>query len=115
MSNTQRQRPGQLEEKLTLRRTAKTPDGGGGFERHKEVIATVRGRVRPMFGNERLNNERVENQAGYVVTIRNRPDIDEAVSIHWHQANRLLNITFVRRSNARNLYLELETNMGRPV
>ena len=111
----QRHTPGELTELVTLRRVVKSPDGGGGFERARQDFAKVRAKVRPLYGAERTQSDRVENHSGYLVVIRQRPDLNETHSLLWHQQNRELNVRFIRRMSARNLYLEMETDMGRAV
>jgi SPP1 family predicted phage head-tail adaptor len=108
----QRHSPGELSERITIRRIVRTADGSGGFERTQQDVATVRAKVRPLYGGERMQNDRLEAHAGYLVVIRSRPDVREEDSLFWHQQQRSLNIRFVRRMAARNLYLELETDMG---
>lgn len=111
----QRYRAGELTEKITLRKIMKEDDGGGGFIRTSVDYATTRAKIIPRYGSEQVNNERVETLAGYTVIIYTRPDVDELTHVYWHQQNRLLEITFVMRTAARNLFTVIETNMGRPV
>ena len=108
----QRHQPGDLTELMSLSRRTRTPDGSGGFRSSSDEYARVRASVRPLYGSERFTSDRLEAQAGYLVTIRNRPDVREEDTLRWHQQDRSLNIRFVRRQSARSLYLELETDMG---
>ncbi len=111
----QRHTAGELTELVTIRRVDRSPDGGGGFERIHKDFAKVRAKIRPLHGAERVQSDRVENTAGYMVIIRSRPGVDEAKSIYWHQQKRVLNIRFVRLMSARNLFIEMETDTGRAV
>jgi SPP1 family predicted phage head-tail adaptor len=105
--------PGQLDQRITFKAESRNDDGLGGAVRgwtDIPVTPTVWAAVRAKSGRERFDTDRVNAEAGYVFTIRNRADIDERNVIVWN--SRQFNIRFVRQLSNRPLYMEIEADQG---
>lgn len=98
-----------LDQRITFLREVTTPDGMGGSESTWTTIATVWAEIRPMSGREREQAQRLNAQANYVITIRNRSDIDET-DIAEYKGERY-NIRFAR-TEARSRWLRIEAERG---
>lgn len=106
-------RPGKLDQRITFKAESRNDDGLGGAVRgwvNIPVTPTVWASVRAKSGRERFDIDRVDAEAGYVFTIRNRADIDERNVIEWN--GRRFNIRFVRQLSNRPLYMEIEADQG---
>ena len=101
---------GELTELIELHSIASTSDGMGGSTQAPTKYADVWAHIRPLSGNERLGAMRVEGTAKHLVVIRNRDDVRDTHKIVW--GSRELNIRFIRARGARDLYLEIEAEMG---
>jgi len=106
--------PGKLDQRITFQYKSRTPDEGGGASIawvNIPGVHTVWASVRALKGRERIGaGERVEAEAGYLFTIRNRSDISEKNIILWN--GRKFNIRFVRDLSDRPLYMEIEADQG---
>lgn len=106
-------RPGRLDQRITFKYESRNPDGLGGSVKAWVDVAenpTVWSSVRAKAGRERFDLDRVDAEAGYVFTIRNRSDIDERNVIDWR--GRRFNIRFVRQLSNRPMYMEIEADQG---
>src|SRR5690606_13781910 len=101
---------GELTERVTFRREVRTDDGMGGSTLSWQDIATVWAHVRPMNGNERLASAQVESHANYLIVARAPRDVQEKDIAVWN--GRELNVRFVKRRRAQDLFLEIEAEMG---
>ena len=109
-------KPGKLDQRITFQEEVETPDTMGGASLSWEDVsnnAKVWANVRALRGRERVGADRIEAEAGYLFTIRNRSDITEKNIIVWN--GRQFNIRFVRDLESRPLYMEIETDTGVPV
>jgi len=105
--------PGKLDQRITFQEESRNDDGGGGVIRawvNIPVNPTVWASVRAKTGRERLATDRVDAEAGYVFTVRNRTDLTEKNIIIWN--GRKLNIQFIKSLSARPMYLEIEADQG---
>lgn len=106
-------RPGKLDQRITFKQESRNPDGAGGFTREWVDIAvtpTMWAAVRAKTGNEKYGADRVDAEAGYIFTIRNRGDLDERNAINWN--GRRFNIRFVHELSNRPMYMEIEADQG---
>lgn len=106
-------KPGKLDQRITFQEESRNDDGGGGAVRAWVNVAsnpTVWAHVRAKTGRERVDADRVDADAGYVFTVRNRSDITEKNIILWN--SRKLNIRFIRNLAHKPLYLEIEADQG---
>lgn len=106
-------KPGKLDKRITLQAESRVADAAGGVALTWANISTnptVWANVRALSGRERVGADRVEAEAGYLFTIRNRSDITEKNVIVWN--SRTFNIKFVRDLENRPLYIEIETDQG---
>lgn len=101
---------GELDERVSLQRLTPKRDGAGGATETWAEYAEVWAKVRPMTGRERENAARTEALSDYVVKIRYRADVRAADRIVWR--DRELNVRFMKDRGPRELYLELEAQMG---
>jgi SPP1 family predicted phage head-tail adaptor len=101
---------GELTEPIELHSLTSTGDGMGGSTRAWVKFADVFAHVRPLRGQERQGADRTEAISGFLVVIRHRDDIKESDSIRWQ--GRDLNVRFIHRRGPRELYLELECELG---
>lgn len=105
--------PGKMDQRVTFQMESRSDDDGGGSSLNwvnVPTIPTVWASVRALKGRERIGADRVEAEAGYLITIRNRSDLSENNIAIWK--GRKLNIRFIRDNSERPLYLEIETDMG---
>ena len=103
-------RPGELNQRITIERKTRTPDGGGGYTETWTETAEVWALVRPMSGQERSHAQQAQTRANYLIVVRSGLDVLETDRIVW-QGYRL-NIRFIKRRGPRPLYLEIEAEMG---
>lgn len=101
---------GELDQRISLQRLTLTPDGVGGSTEAWEEYAAVWARVRPQRGRERQESERQEATREYRVKIRHRSDVLEADRIVWRE--RQLNIRVLHDKGPRELYLEIDAELG---
>jgi SPP1 family predicted phage head-tail adaptor len=106
-------RIGELDQRITVERKERTPDGGGGFVETWTAQATIWALVRPMSGRERAHAQQTQSGGNYLVVVRRGIEIDEACRIIWSaEPDRPLNVRFVKRRGSRAAYLEIEAEMG---
>lgn len=98
-----------LDQRVTFLREVTTPDGMGGSTVTWAEIATVWADVRPMSGREREQSQRLDAQSNYVITIRNRSDVDETSVVEWR--GERFNVRFVPR-DPRARWLKIEAEKG---
>ena len=101
---------GELTEQVTLRSQTPTDDGAGGQTVAWADYATVFARIRPLSGNERQAAQRTAAAGMFLVVIRNRDDVKENHVVRW--GARDLNVRFVRARGPRDLFLEIECELG---
>lgn len=101
---------GEMTEELGFYSRTLTADGSGGATAAWTLYATVWAHVRPLTGGERLAAMRTEAKGMFLIVMRNRDDVKEADSISWGELE--LNIRFIRARGPRDLYMELEAELG---
>lgn len=102
---------GEMTELIQLHHVTRTTDGAGGSTRTWTQYAEVWAHIRPLSGGERFGgSDRTEGQANYLIVIRHRNDVVDTDKITW--AGRELNIRFPRARGPRDLYLEIEAEVG---
>lgn len=106
-------RPGQLDQRITLKRvTARQPDGMGGFTETETTLATVWANVTPGGGTETTEAARVNATAGATFTIRNRPDLALTASDRIEWEGRRYNIRVPEYQGRRAMYLDIQAEAG---
>lgn len=105
-------RTGELDQRVTIRRTSATTDEYGGQELAENVLAEVWAKVVPRTGNERFFSDQVEARADVIFVIRNRSDVElrETDIINWDGDD--YNLTYVAKAGERKMYLELSATRG---
>lgn len=101
---------GKLDQRVTLAHKVRAKDGHAGSLVTFTDYATVWAEVRPLSGRERVQAQREEATANYVVTIRLREDVVEGDRISW--SGRYLNVRFVAREGDRERFLKIEAELG---
>ena len=101
---------GSLDQRVTFKREVRTPDGMGGATVEWQDIATLWAMVRPMTGRERERTNRVDAEMMYVIKIRNREDLTEKDIAEWR--GRTLNLRAVKYAGPREMYLEIDAELG---
>lgn len=106
--------PGELRERVTLRRTTETQDEYGTLVRTPTDIGPFWALVRPMTGREREAAQQLEARADYLFVFRygvhQEHTITEADTLVWRGAE--YNIRFIKDRGPRALYLEIEAERG---
>ena len=106
-------KPGKMDQRITFKAESRNEDGLGGAVKgwvNVDVNPTVWASVKAKTGGERYDIDRVDAEAGYIFTIRNRADVDERNVIEWN--GRRFNIRFVRQLANRPLYMDIEADQG---
>jgi SPP1 family predicted phage head-tail adaptor len=101
---------GEMTELIELHSLTSTSDGMGGSTQAWAKYADVWAHIRPLSGSEREGAMRTEGTAKHLIVIRNRDDVRDTHKIVW--GARELNIRFIRSRGPRDLYLELEAEVG---
>jgi SPP1 family predicted phage head-tail adaptor len=101
---------GEMTEQIELHSVTSTLDGMGGSTRAWAKYADEWAHIRPLTGVEREGAMRTEGTSKYLVVIRNRTDVKDTDKIVW--GSRELNIRFPRARGPRDLYLEIEAEVG---
>ena len=101
---------GELTEPIELHSLTSTGDGMGGATAAWAKYADVWAHIRPLAGGESQGAARTEGTSKYLVVIRNRDDVRDTHKIVWN--GRELNIRFPRARGTRDLYLEIEAEVG---
>jgi len=102
--------PGELNERVTIRRTTETQDAYGTLIQTVRDVASVWAKVRPMSGGERSAAQQTEAQSNYLIVMRYRADVLPADTLIWRGVE--FNIRFIRDRGPRSLYLEIEAERG---
>lgn len=107
-----RNRPGRLDQRIELYRQVSTDDGHGGQTVTPELITPLWAQVVPTGGREESLADRLNGQATYLFTIRNRADLspDETMLIKWDGV--FYNIRFDGDEGGRTQYIELLGERG---
>ena len=105
--------PGDLDERVTIRRSVKTPDGYGGNTETWVDVATRWAKVLPLSGRERDMAEQTESPRNYRITLRRdsvTAAINEANIMVWRGSQ--MNIRFIADAGPRPLYLTFDCELG---
>lgn len=102
--------PGELDQRVTIKRSTLTDDGQGGSTESLSTVATVWAHARPKSGREKTEADRVAGQAIYLFVIRHRSDIRESDRIEW--AGVGYNVRAINSRGGRPLYLEIDAERG---
>ena len=94
-----RTRAGDLDQRVTLLRTERVGDGGGGYEESLVPIGRVWARVIPLTGGELIAAQQVESRRSYQIVVRWRPDLSAAQSVEWR--GKRMNILAVQDAGPR--------------
>lgn len=103
-------RPGELRERVTIRRTTQAADAYGALVATDTDVATVWALVRPMTGRERSASQQTEAVAMYLVVMRYRDDLRDDDVLVWR--GYTFNIRFIKDRGPRAMYLEIEAERG---
>lgn len=104
-------RPGELDQKITIKRETLTGDGmGGNTSTLTNVAADLWAHVRPRSGREVAEHNRVEAPAKYLFVVRYRDDIREDDRIDWN--GETYNIRAILTRGSRSAYLEMDAERG---
>lgn len=103
-------RPGELDERIIIRRETESDDGGGGVTVAVADYATLWALVRPASGNERLAMDAIQAEATVVFVIRARSDLRESDRIKWRDVE--YNIRTMGKRSPRAMYLEITAERG---
>lgn len=106
-------RAGAMDERITLRKFSRVPDGAGGvvqswadFEDAPEVWAAVSFKG----GREGLSEGRITAEQMTTFEIHNRPDVSELDGIIWR--GEFYNIRVIRRYGPRKLRMWIDAERG---
>ena len=105
-------RPGELDQRITIKRKTRTPDGIGGQSFTWSDVSTVWALVRPAGGRESEDFDRLNAPARYLFVVRYpTPAVfrDED-AIEWD--GELYNIRVLKRPKGRSLYMQIEAERG---
>ena len=104
---------GNLDQRVTFQTNTSVSDGMGGMVNGFVNFTTspsVWANVLPLAGGEKDTLGGVNASGRYLVTIRNRSDINENNLMVWDSES--YNIRNVRRAGTRAMYLKLEVERG---
>jgi SPP1 family predicted phage head-tail adaptor len=105
--------PGRMDQRITLQRLAKTPDGGGGYvESWADFDSNPRpwAKVMAKAGRETVIEGRVAAQFTVLFEIYNRTDLVETDRIVWDGVS--YNIRGIRREGGQPLTMVIEAERG---
>ena len=103
-------RPGEIDQRVTLRRQTLTSDGPGGQTAAWSDVATFWCHVRPRSGRETVQADRVSGQTTYLFVCRYRSDVREADVLRWQGVD--YNVRAILDRSGRKLYLEIDAERG---
>lgn len=105
-------RPGELDQRVTIRRESRDGDGFGGAEVPLSDVATVWAKVTPLRGRERDFADRIEPTGDYLFVFRNRANLTllEKHRLVWRGVE--YNIKFIGYSGHRSMYYEVAAERG---
>ena len=104
---------GAMDERITLRRLARTDDGGGGVTEAWSDFATsanVWASVSYKSGTEKLTEGRVNASQMITFEIYNRSDVSELDGILWR--SEFYNIRAIRRYGPRKMRMWIDAERG---
>jgi SPP1 family predicted phage head-tail adaptor len=103
--------PGELDQKITIRRQTLVADGMGGAENSTTTLANaIWAHARPRSGKEIGAHDKVESALMYLFVIRYRGDLKEDDRITWNGEE--YNIRVIKTRGARKTYLEIDAERG---
>lgn len=103
-------RPGELDQRVSVMRYTKTPDGFGGFETAWSKVGEYWAHVRPVTGRELVDFDRIQGTANYLFVFRNGVDLKDADRLDWEGDQ--YNIRFRKQPKKRALYIEVQAERG---
>lgn len=103
-------RPGELDQRIIIKRSIKTSDGMGGNTVVWSDHLSLWSLAKPMGGNEKTDFDRVNGQAKYLFVVRNGYDIKDSDAIEWQ--GEFYNIRVRKQRKTRDMYLEIEAERG---
>lgn len=103
---------GMLREPVTFERSAKTPDGAGGFTEVWGAIAgsSARAHVKAMSGSERWASDRTEARSSWRIVVRYFSDLWESDRVVIR--GRAYDINFINNVELRDRWLEIDLRLG---
>ena len=102
-------RPGELDQRVTITRDIRTPDGRGGFTVTSETVAERWAHVRPRSAKEGYARGQVQDTAMYLCVLRTPVDLRAADTIIWN--GEAFNVRGIL-SRGRSLYVEADMERG---
>lgn len=102
--------PGELDQRITVRRQTLTPDGMGGNTKALSDVVTVWAKVIPLAGRESSEHGRLEASNVYRFVIRNRQNLLPSDCIIWRGTQ--FNIRALPVDGGRGMYLEIDAERG---
>lgn len=106
-------RPGELTERITIKRETLTSDGLGGDDLTVSDVVTVAAKVVPLSGNEREDFNSLSSSHNYRFVIRWRSGATAPLlndRIEWRGTD--FNIRSINDHGPRSMYLEIEAEQG---
>lgn len=103
-------RPGELDQRITIKRETLTPDGMGGDTVSLSDVDTVWAKAKPMSGRESENWDQLNAAHVYLFVIRRRSDIQPDDRIVWDGVS--YNLLSQNDLGGRAAYLELIAEKG---
>ena len=101
---------GDLKHKIIIERQTKTPDGNGGNVLACVTNKTLRAKIKPLSGKERLFASRLEADITHRVTIRYTTDI--LASDHINYNGRYFNMRALLNMDEANKFIEISADEG---
>jgi len=102
--------PGELDQRITIRRETLADDGMGGSTVSLADVATVWAKAIARSGREREYSDRLNAEGSYTFVIRWRNDIRESDRILWNSVQ--YNVRAISQDGGRKMYLELDAERG---
>lgn len=102
--------PGELDQLIEVQRKSIGSDGHGGERQHYSTIYRGWAKVKAGSTAESVNGERVSATTKYTVVIYSGPQVLPSDRIKW--GNVYFNIISPLYGSSRNLFLELDCEMG---
>ena len=105
-------RPGELDQRITIKRETNTKTAMGGQSVSLVNIATVFAKVTAKSGGESNKYQRLDAEASYVFVIRNTNNFNvrESDRIEWRGTE--YNIRFISDPGPRPIYIEISADKG---
>lgn len=102
-----------LRESVQLQRKSRVSDGAGGWVNTWTTYATVRAKVHPLSGRERVFAAQLQSETTHDIVIRYRTDVDAADRIVWR--GHEMSIEPPVNVEARDRWLEIRAVIGEPI